>query len=232
MPNLADGTGNPYDRRAPKRGRPQMLTPELKDKAIRLIEGGCFPSMLAPMLGVTRKTFYEWIKRGVNHTQWLEDNPLPQNAPKAQKAEHRKKCENDDLYAEFSNAVALAFETQKLAYLNTIQKAGTTGIPSMVTKETYETSPVGHDSEGNVIRSKPQLLNREVKKSLDIDWRAAAFLLERADPDQWQPRVKLDLARVPIDVSELERMSIEELEALAANLEAVLSPDKGAVNES
>ena len=47
-----------------KSGRKTKLTPELKEKLVRLIRVGNFANVAAAACGIARDTFYKWLKRG------------------------------------------------------------------------------------------------------------------------------------------------------------------------
>jgi transposase len=44
--------------------RPSKLTKELQEEIITYIEGGNFPEQAARLVGVTDRTFYNWMKKG------------------------------------------------------------------------------------------------------------------------------------------------------------------------
>lgn len=48
----------------PKPGMPQKLTKEVKDKIIDAIRCGVYIETAAAVAGITRQTFYNWLRRG------------------------------------------------------------------------------------------------------------------------------------------------------------------------
>lgn len=44
--------------------RPTKLTPELRDRLVALIRGGCYAETAARAVGIAPSTYYEWLERG------------------------------------------------------------------------------------------------------------------------------------------------------------------------
>src|SRR5687768_1636183 len=45
-------------------GRPSKLTPEIQKQICELLEGGNFVETVCDYVGISKETFYDWIRRG------------------------------------------------------------------------------------------------------------------------------------------------------------------------
>jgi hypothetical protein len=55
-------------------GRPQILTPKLQEKIIKFILGGAYVETAAVAVGISKKTFYRWLKAGREETSGIYYN--------------------------------------------------------------------------------------------------------------------------------------------------------------
>lgn len=70
--------------------RPTMLTPELHDAIIRLVETGVHPSVAAGAHRVASSTFYEWMARGEGRSDTRPSEPeYTEFAEAVRAAEHK-----------------------------------------------------------------------------------------------------------------------------------------------
>ena len=81
-------------------GRPIILTPELQAEIVTYIEGGSYVETAAAGAGISKDTFYAWLKKG--------------------------KKESKGIYRDFSDAIIKAIARSELRDINNIYKAGQT----------------------------------------------------------------------------------------------------------
>lgn len=77
-------------------GRPTKLTPELQEEMIKVIQAGNYVETACAFVGLSKNTFYDWLKRAARETERLAKNPRAR----------MKKSEAP--YVEFSDAVKRA----------------------------------------------------------------------------------------------------------------------------
>ena len=81
-------------------GRPVLLTPELQAEIVTYIEGGSYVETASAGAGLSKDTFYAWLKRG--------------------------KKESKGIYRNFSDAIRKAIARSELRDVNNIFNAGKT----------------------------------------------------------------------------------------------------------
>lgn len=219
---LADGESNPFDRRTKKVGGPQepkLLTESLIAEAALYIQEGSLMAMLAALLGVERITFYDWLRKGERERQrqqkWataIEEGGKP---TAAERAEDRRLRKVNALYCQLTTTVKSETAKRQMHNLKIIQEAAK---DKRRLKEVWEVAQIEKDGSGpgvGLVHSQPILTKRE--KVLDRgDWRAAAYLLEKGDPEQFGQRSTLSIKSLGFDPADLPNMSHEELLDLRA----------------
>lgn len=82
--------------------RPTKLTTELQKQICTLLSGGNFVETVCDLVGISKDTFYEWVKRG--DRGWKQDV--------------------DGGYVEFSDAVKKAIAMVEVSSINDLRKGG------------------------------------------------------------------------------------------------------------
>lgn len=100
----------------PRVGRPTKLTPELIDKIEVYIRAGATPGNAAGLVGVTRSTFNEWLRRGRD----------------PQRTKRGVVVAEDRLYVEFSDRVEVALGHYGASLESTANKLSRAGNDKMV----------------------------------------------------------------------------------------------------
>lgn len=85
-----------------KLGRPEKLTPELQSKIVAFIRAGGYIETAAAAAGISKVTFYEWLKRGAGQAKGS--------------------------YRDFANAVEKAAAESEMADVARINKAAQDGV--------------------------------------------------------------------------------------------------------
>lgn len=90
-------------------GRPTQLTPEIIDKVAELLPVAMYMESVAAMIGVAKKTVYDWIRRGAREEKRIANGEKPD--PK------------EAIYASFSHAVKKAMADGEREILEAIRQA-------------------------------------------------------------------------------------------------------------
>lgn len=98
-------------KRMSKRGRPLKLTLELQEEIVRILTAGNYVETACAFVGLSKNTFYDWMKRGVREKERLENNP---------KARMKK---SEEPFVEFSDAVHKALAQAEIRDVAIIGKA-------------------------------------------------------------------------------------------------------------
>lgn len=83
-------------------GRPTILTPELQDKILEAVRAGAYVETAVKAAGVSKQTFYNWLKRGNREKKRLAKNT---------RARMRKR---EAPYVEFVDAIQKTFAEAEL----------------------------------------------------------------------------------------------------------------------
>jgi len=95
----------------PVLGRPEKLTPEVHAEIVKSILIGAYVETAAAAAGLTKETFYEWLRRGKKEKERLSKNPKS-NA-----------IEKEEKYLIFSDAINKAIGQSELLDVATIARA-------------------------------------------------------------------------------------------------------------
>lgn len=214
---------NPYDKR--QRGQPPKLTPEMGEKAAKLIvEDGAMLAMLPGLLGVPARTFYHWTNRGRKEAARREKvEPKLKELDAEARAEHRRTKKREGLYYDFLQSVNGAIQERDRVLLGIIRRAAN-GAPKLVVKVKKElrTANVGSDEDPILDRTLIETERTETR-TVEYDWRAAQYLLEKGQPKVFGPRVNVDINKaLDVDPASFADMELSEMLELSKELQDAL----------
>lgn len=92
-------------------GRPTKLTAELQEEMVSIIRGGNYVETACAFVGITKETFYQWLRRAAKERERLSKNPR-----------FRMK-ESEAIYVEFSDAIKKAQSQAEIRDVLIIGKA-------------------------------------------------------------------------------------------------------------
>lgn len=95
--------------------RPSKLTKEIQNQIVVAVRAGNYMETAAAFAGISKDTFYKWLKRGARERQRLDDST---------NAKPRKK---ELPFLEFSDAVTRAISEAEVRDVQNISKAGEAG---------------------------------------------------------------------------------------------------------
>lgn len=142
-------------KKAPRLGRPSILTEQIIADICNALRAGAYIETAAALAGISKETFYQWLKRGKAYHAAPEPNM------------------DDHLCGELSDAVGRAMAEAEMRDLLVIDRAAN-----------GEDAKYERRSDGTLIldeRGRPVLL----RESKDGNWSAAAWRLERKYPKKW-----------------------------------------------
>jgi transposase len=176
----------------PRTGRPPLLDEQLQAELVNYLKLGCYLETACSMVGIDRHTLNAWSKRGAREKRRREqhEHELAQEkeADKQRQRkirteerdrrakrdkEHRAALRREQRYVDFHTAVEKAIATAELGDLATIASAAKGGH---VTEK--RTNPDGSTVEK---RTRPE-------------WQAAAWRLERRNPQRWSQVRRVELS--------------------------------------
>lgn len=94
------------------KGRPSKLTMELQEEVVKHLRTGNYIETVSALVGISKNTFYDWLKRGAREIQRVEQNS---------RARIRK---DEQKYVDFSDAVKKAMAHAEVRDVTLIAKAG------------------------------------------------------------------------------------------------------------
>ncbi len=171
----------------PGRGRPigsTKLTAEVQETIVTAIRQGNYLETAAALAGIHKDTFYDWIIKGAN-------------------------AQEPDAYSNFSDAVQKALAESETDAIAAIRQAGeehdVTRMRTIVKPLLDYGRPV-LDADGN------QLYIEEIieESTVETDWRALAWLLERRFSKRWGRREYLEAT---VTEKPIEEMTDNEIDA-------------------
>ncbi len=174
-----------------KKGRPSKLSPELTRVICDAIRLGGYIETAVAYAGLSKETFYQWMKRGAKELERREkvgkdkerdyEITLEQSKKEVYKKELQRRRERDETdkrergveeaFVVFSDSIKKATSESELSYLGVIAKAARGGL---VIGRTTTTSDDGS--------------THVVEKFAKAEWTAAAWALERRNPEKWGRR--------------------------------------------
>jgi transposase len=92
-----------------KPGRPTTLTDVVAEKIIAYVEAGNYVLTAAAACGISRRSFYDWMKRGRAELDALEGGAEPEP--------------NEELFADFAARVEIATAAAEIAALKDVRSA-------------------------------------------------------------------------------------------------------------
>ena len=187
---------NPTTKRP--RGRPTgttKLTPEIQDKIVAAIRHGNYIETAAALAGIRKDTFYDWLRKGARAT-------------------------TDDRYRNFSDAV---FEAMAQSEAEAVAAIDTAGMPHDVVKTRTIRKPLILDGRPVLDADGNQLYIEEIieESTVETDWRALAWRLERRFPRRWGHRSYTETTMTEKPVDEMSDAEIDaELNEILEKTEA------------
>lgn len=167
-------------------GRPvgtTKLTPEIQAVIVDAIRCGNYIETAAALAGIHKDTIYEWLRKGAT-------------APEG------------DRYRDFTDAVYEALAQSEAEAVTAIHEAG---MPHEVIKSRIIRKPLFEDGKPILDDDgKPVLVTETIEETtVEHDWRALAWLLERRFSKRWGRREYLETA---ITEKPIEEMSDAEID--------------------
>lgn len=176
----------------PGPGRPTTLTEQLGRSIAGAIAAGNYAETAAAVNGISKDTFYRWLKLGARESRRL-----------AEAYERGEEAEIDpsmEIYVSFSDSVQKAIELANLRDLNVIDKTAQGGLDegweTIVTKKmpvVLENGTTLRDANGAVVFTQEETRTVRIGKTLPV-WTAAAWRLERRDPGRFGRRIAAEVS--------------------------------------
>jgi len=173
------------------KGAPTKLNPEVEETICNALKMGAYLETAIAYAGISKHAFYDWVKRGtkeINRRAKVDAEresesyiTLEQRSkePYQRELERRRKRDEEDkvlreqegAYAAFSDRTKRAMANGELGYLGVIAKAAKGGL--VIGRS------VTHHEDGT---------STTVEKYARPEWTAAAWALERKNPERWGRR--------------------------------------------
>ena len=154
-------------------GRPTKLTPDLQSKMVNLIRAGNYIETASAACGLSKDTFYRWIKEGARLAVDLKQLKLLAG----------KKRQEASALIEFSEAIEKAQAASEARDLLTIDRAAQGRDVERVV-EKYEWCEKTETMK---------LIERTSTREREVHWQAAAWRLERKNYDHWGRKERHEL---------------------------------------
>jgi len=170
-----------------RRGRPEgagiKLTEAVQDIIVTAIRAGNYLETAAACAGVHRDTLYEWLRKGAA-------------APEG------------NCYRNFSDMLTRAMAESECIAVEAIRQAGEEHDVTRtrtITKPLFQDGQPVTDDDGNQL-----YITETIEEStVESDWRALAWLLERRFPRRWGRRNYLEASVTEKPVDEMSEAEID-----------------------
>ena len=149
-----------------KGGRSPIINQKIIQDVTSAIKAGNYMEVAAAYAGISKDTFYRWMKRGAREKRRvLKDK--------------RSKIKQGELpYVLFAEGVRKALADAEVRDVSMIAKAASGG-------QVYTEEKIVYDAQGRVVEK------HVVTKKSAPQWQAAAWRLERKYPNKWGRRVAI-----------------------------------------
>ena len=167
-------------------GRPigsTKLNQRIQDTIVTAVRHGNYLETAAALAGIHRDTLYEWLRKGAA-------------APEG------------DCYRNFSDTLTRAMAQSESVAVAAIHEAG---MPHPVTRCRTARKPLFLDGRPVLDADGNQLYIEEIieESTVETDWRALAWLLERRFPRRWGRRNYLEASVTEKPVDEMSEAEID-----------------------
>lgn len=149
-----------------KGGRPSLISAQIVENILSAIRAGTYIETAAAFAGITKDTLYRWLKRGRREKRRLEKNP------------RSRMSASETPYVIFADGVMKAFADAEVRDVSIIAQAARGG-------QKYVEEKIIVDAKGNVVSK------QTTTKTIQPQWQAAAWRLERKYPKKWGRRVAI-----------------------------------------
>lgn len=177
------------------------LDDAMHNRIVELLEMGATDTDVCEAVGISRETFYAWLREG-------------EEAAKGKKA-------------DFSDAVARARSTARLDAIETLKRALDTSQQKNVTVEEFSETRL--NSEGKPYTYTRKKTRQQVSETPG-DWRAAIEYLKRRDNNHWSDKIDVTInsqirAILPQLLKEIESAGLDASDVFNAMLSEIASAD-------
>jgi hypothetical protein len=177
-------------------GRPTVLTPDTRSRFLEAVRAGAPYNLACAHAGFSYSSFARWMQHGSDATDAAEEGrPYP--------AQHEP-------YREFWEEAQRARAAGAMTDLLLVQKAARGGYVIQENERRYRDPVSG------------ELVTETEKKLAPVDWRAAAFVLERTHREHFPKPTVVEVTGAGGGPVEVSGVQVEELAVrLLANIAAV-----------
>lgn len=199
-------------------GRPPIIPdPDLIDKVAGFVAAGHYMETACAFSGVTKPTYLKWLREGRKFQRDISGLPEGETI-----TDHVREA-----YLAFLLKIERAVATAEVRDLTVIDKVAQGGLPIGQTTKTQRRVPMISNVTGEPIRDREtgEILFREETTEVTTEaktlpvWTAAAWRLERRNPDRWSRYTKHHVSK--------DKDQLLPLDAMRAIIDGDESVDDG-----